>query len=804
MAKKKVKSRQQPQKAKREKPVAAPASGRSPVPMYIGAFVLAVVVGFLINRQSTPPADPGPGSTGQGAGGSGTAEIVAAPELSAEEIHADYAGSESCRDCHEDQFNEWTGSHHQLAERGVSKPLDELAFHPHRTIKHATQTSETKVDNEQFQIVTLGKRDKVEPHAIKRAIGVKPLLQYLVEDKGGRLQAVDLAWDPHKKEWFNVFGDEDRRPGEWGHWTGRGMNWNAMCASCHNTRVLKNYDPIKDTYETKMAEVGVGCESCHGGMKAHVDYQNKHKGDPAKELTDPHFKQFSRDQYTHGCAPCHARRTELTGDYVPGEDFYDHYSLVIPDHTDIFYPDGQVLEEDYEFTSFSSSRMHAGGVRCMDCHNPHSGKLRLQGNLMCMSCHNGANQAMQTAPKIDPIAHSFHKSETEPGGRCVDCHMPLTTYMQRHPRRDHGFTIPDPLLTKQFGIPNACNRCHDDKDTDWALENVEKWYGDKMDRPYRQRAQWVAMAKTNAPGSHLNLINMSNTQTNHLWRAVAVGLMQNFLHEESVREHLLMRITDKHPLVRGTAVLSLEPIASRRDRDGNDTRERAAIRKLLDDPVRKVRIDAAWVLRSTLSTNSPAGRELMRYFTQTGDQPAGRMQQGVFHYDRGRYDLAAESFRQAGLWDTNTAAPHHELAIALSAMQQREKAVEQLRIACAKDPSQAEFRYKLALGLSELNDVRGAARELRATLKIDPAHANAWYNLGLALNQLNQPGEAISALLEAQKHDRVSARAPYARATILAQQKRVEEAREACRLAIKRDPNHQQARILWQQLGGAR
>ena len=108
------------------------------------------------------------------------------------------------------------------------------------------------------------------------------------------------------------------------------------------------------------------------------------------------------------------------------------------------------------------------------------------------------------------------------------------------------------------------------------------------------------------------------------------------------------------------------------------------------------------------------------------------------------------------------------------------------------------------MGLSELNDVRGAARELRATLKIDPAHANAWYNLGLALNQLNQPDEAISALLEAQKHDRVSARAPYARATILAQQKRVEEAREACRLAIKRDPNHQQARILWQQLGGAR
>ena len=47
---------------------------------------------------------------------------------------------------------------------------------------------------------------------------------------------------PRSNEWFNVYGSEDRRPGEWGHWTGRGMNWNSMCATCHNTRLRKNYD----------------------------------------------------------------------------------------------------------------------------------------------------------------------------------------------------------------------------------------------------------------------------------------------------------------------------------------------------------------------------------------------------------------------------------------------------------------------------------------------------------------------------------------------------------------------------------
>ena len=47
--------------------------------------------------------------------------------------------------------------------------------------------------------------------------------------------------------------------------------------------------------------------------------------------------------------------------------------------------------------------------------------------------------------------------------------------------------IPDPLLTKQFNIPNACERCHADKGTDWNLKYVEQWYGDKTNRPYRQR-----------------------------------------------------------------------------------------------------------------------------------------------------------------------------------------------------------------------------------------------------------------------------------------------------------------------------
>jgi hypothetical protein len=222
-----------------------------------------------------------------------------------------------------------------------------------------------------------------------------------------------------------------------------------------------------------MAERSVGCESCHGPMKAHNEWQVANKSRSAK---DPTLKKLSRDQMFHTCAACHSRRGEITGDPKPGDSFFNHHLLSIVDESDLFYADGQVRDEDYEVSAFLGSRMFHKGVRCADCHDFHSAKVRLPGNMMCLSCHGpGATNA----PVINPVTHSHHKvfgfdttgvmtntdlttykpdAIKETGGECVNCHMPQTVYMQRHSRHDHGFTIPDPLLTKQFAIPNRCSQ----------------------------------------------------------------------------------------------------------------------------------------------------------------------------------------------------------------------------------------------------------------------------------------------------------------------------------------------------------
>jgi hypothetical protein len=319
------------------------------------------------------------------------------------QVLAGYAGSGSCKDCHQEEFEAWKVSHHGLAERLPSVSLDKDAFEPARTFQHGSQHTSVSWTNGVFEVEMLRATNSYQTFAVERVIGADPLRQFLVQFSGGRAQTLEAAYDPRRNEWFNVYGSEDRQPGEWGHWSGRGMNWNAMCAGCHNTRARKNYDESSDTYATAMAEISVGCEACHGPLKTHADWQKQYGKSSG---TDPTVPRLARSQVTDNCGFCHARRGELTGDFKPGDAFVDNMRLSTVDATDMFYPDGQVREEDYEYAAFLGSRMHARGVHCVDCHEPHSARTRLPGNWLCLRCHSGSET---NAPAINPSTHSHHQ-----------------------------------------------------------------------------------------------------------------------------------------------------------------------------------------------------------------------------------------------------------------------------------------------------------------------------------------------------------------------------------------------------------
>jgi predicted CXXCH cytochrome family protein len=697
-------------------------------------------------------------------------------------VFAGYGSSPSCKACHEEAYKAWAGSHHALAERLVEPRLDGPAFDPPKEIQHGTQTSKAQIDQGKLQLVTAALEGQKRPFVVDRVLGVDPLRQFLVAAPGGRWQATELVFDPSNSEWFDVYGKEDRQPGEWGHWTGRGMNWNAMCAACHNTRLRKNYREETDSYATSMAEMGVGCESCHGPMADHNAWQARHpnqSGDPTVRTT------IRREEMFSVCGSCHARRAELTGDFKPGDRFLDHYSLTIPDDTDLFYPDGQIREEDYEYNAFLGSRMHAAGVRCADCHEPHSAKTRVSGNNLCYICHAGP---APPAPKIEAATHTHHEPG-EPGDRCVDCHMPQTVYMQRHSRHDHGFTVPDPLLTKELGIPNACGRCHAERTVDWLIAAVDRWYGEKMERPGRRRTRIIARARQGLDGGGAApLAGLLRSETNSYWRASAAGLLRQTVGQPVATGALLGGVGDVDPLVRAMSLRALE-----RPAQAGNPRALEALRSRTNDPVRLVRIDAAWGLHSTIGTNAGAGLDLVNYLRHNADQLAGAMQLGVFHMDRGDLDTAMAYLKRAAQWDTNSAPPHHALAVALSIQGKTEEAVAELRTACRLAPREAEFRFKLGLALNETGKLEEALAALQAAVKLDPQFAQAWYNLGLAYNGTGKSDSALEALVRAESIDQYSPQIPYARATILARLGRRSEARMAAIRALEIQPGYPEA-----------
>jgi tetratricopeptide (TPR) repeat protein len=700
-------------------------------------------------------------------------------------VHAQYGGSESCKSCHEAEYTKWKTSNHGMAERKPNAEMEDPGFVPERSFKHGTQTTELRKVGDAFEVVSLGFGGEKAPYKVERIIGHDPLRQVLVDGGNGRLQAMEACFDPKMREWFDVYGDEDRKPGEWGHWTGRGMVWNQMCASCHNTRVRKNYDEATDSYRTSMAEQSVSCESCHGPMKEHSDWQKLY---PGKKGEDPHLVKWDRNQHTENCAGCHARRGEITGDFKPGDSFWDHYLLTITDQSDTYFPDGQVRDENFEFASFMSSGMQHSGVRCMDCHDMHSGKTILPGNQLCMRCHTAGG--FPNAPPIVAAAHTFHGVEST-GSQCINCHMPQTPYMQRHWRHDHGWTIPDPKLTKDFGVPNACNRCHQDQTTEWALAATEKWYGVRMERPMRHRAQLIAKARQGDVSAMTGLVEVLRTDRIPHWRASAALLLDQWAAEPSVRAALLEQATHEHPLVRNSVIRSLEQVMA-----SGDAETKAVMEKALLDPVRSVRVAAAWALRETLDLNGVAGKDLLHMLHLNSDQPSGQMQLGQFHFSRGEATKAIGHMETAVKWDPNSPPFHHDLALIHSSQGNTAKAIQKLEDAIKLAPNEAQYRYEVGLAYSETGDLGKTVAALNEAVRLAPKFARAWYNLGLALNGMKRADEALVALGKGEAAEPNDPGIPYARATILAQMGRRMEAIMAVDRALEIAPGYGQAQQL--------
>lgn len=701
--------------------------------------------------------------------------------------------AESCAACHRAIVDEWLTSQHANANRLVSDEKDRAAFDPASTLKHGSfATTMSRSGKDRFTFKTVFSNQAPDIYRAEAVIGITPLRQYLVSMPGGRLQTVDVSYDPRSNEWFNAFGDENRQPHEWGFWKNRSMTWNVQCAFCHMTGFEKKYDAPSDSYASTWKAMGISCAQCHNVKQDAIDtthtdtntcpmLESRVVADGLAVVAD-----IPTNRVMDNCASCHSRREELFGTFRAGDNYHDHFRLALPDTPQIFHADGQVLDEDFEYGSFAMSRMGHKGVTCLDCHNPHSGKLTApyEDNSLCLRCHTppGLNGAIA----IDPVQHSFHKPGTV-GSRCVDCHMPVHYYMVRDGRRDHGFTSPDPRLTIEHGIPNACTMCHADKTAEWADDLTVQWYGEKMDqRRSRRRARAVARAQAGDAAIGDEVLALAQTEEIAAWRAALNGLLAGWSSRDDVATYLEHEVTNDHPLVRSSAIRALQG------------RSNILIKHtaLLDDPSALVRIDGAWSGRGAIRPTATTLKELRAYLDNISDQPAGALRQAQFFASSGDTASAEAWATKALLWDP-TEVPHYALGRIQYARGNIAGAASNIAQAALMATNSSEYSFALALLYSETGQTEGGMRWLEETVARDPRFGRAWYNLGLAYSQAKRLDDAVKSLLKAEELMPGSSDPAYALATIYFRRGQWKLAGDAAQRCLDIDPSHPSAQQLY-------
>ncbi len=406
-----------------------------------------------------------------------------------DDVEFTYVGRQSCIQCHQQQAERFSGSHHDLA-MDLATPETVLGDFDDAMLEHYGITSHMFQADGKYWIHTEGPDGEMADFEIKYVFGHDPLQQYMVEFGRGAsmadnevpaVQVLRVSWDTKKKQWFYLSPPDVREklaPDDDLHWTGIAQRWNTMCADCHSTNLKKGFDTKTLTYHTTFSEIDVSCEACHGPGSAHVEMANSKSlfWDRKHGYGLARLKGNDAEPQIQTCAKCHSRRRILTEDFKAGDNFYDHYG------NELFQPqtyfcDGQILDEVYVHGSYLQSKMYHKGIRCTDCHDPHTARLKFEGNKVCTSCHQ------HSAGKYDTPLHHQHQ-EGSRGASCVECHMPETTYMDVDPRRDHSLRVPRPDLSVKYGTPNACTRCH------LELKKVELPQRDQ----FRQYNDWVVAA----------------------------------------------------------------------------------------------------------------------------------------------------------------------------------------------------------------------------------------------------------------------------------------------------------------------
>jgi len=729
-------------------------------PVTIGVLLLAVAgIGWFLLSSSPTPIQSAPVAT-PALPPAKPQPVVAAP--------ANMVDEQQCQGCHSQQVKDWQGSHHQLAMQPANAETM-LGDFKNVTFKAEKETTVFSRKGDEFWVNTPGIDGKNADFKVAYTFGIAPLQQYLIEVGESRLQALGVAWDTEKHRWFHLYPGQGVNFKDPLHWSKPSQNANFMCVECHTTGFKRNFDSAKNTFDSQWNSLGVGCQACHGPASNHLEWTAK-KGDLIHSGFAVDLKDKNATVEIETCARCHSRRAPLGDGFTVGKRLMDDY-LPSTLTRELYALDGKIKDEVFEHGSFAQSKMFDKGVRCSNCHNPHSAEPVAPGNGVCLQCHNSAGKTAVEgvdgkglqAKNYDAVEHTRH-AMGQPGAQCIDCHMPGKFYMGNDFRHDHSFSIPNPERAKKLGTPDACLTCHQGKAGDRITEQFKLWNtaSTAAQAPRYDESLWLI--RNGQPGAAQALYEqLQRSNLPAIQRATLLAELPLYPSEQALK--LASKdLSNPAPQVRESAVRAISAFLPPPERA-------PLLTPLLSDPVKAVRIavarDLLSLARNGLGTaqdnwnaaiaeyeavqkhlleRAEANLNLAMLYQANGrsSEVEGMLRTALkrdpafypaqvtlvqWLEANGRGQEAQTLLLQSLKEHPDAALLQHTQGLSLVRAGKSAQAMPFLRNAARLEPQSAQFGYVLAVALHDSGAVDQACEELERLLKLQPANRNARLSL---------------------------------------------------------------------------
>ncbi|MFT4690174.1 MAG: hypothetical protein ACJASX_000085 [Limisphaerales bacterium] len=513
--------------------------------------------------------------------------------------HEGYAGSDSCRDCHEHNHKTWFASWHRTMTQEAD--LDKIVGN----FDNVSVTNQGGVHVDLFkrdgrawfrknynEIMFLGPRRPRKEFPIVMMTGSHNMQIYWYPTGRARtLGMMPVVYLREEERWIPRTSAFLQPPDE-GHYSGEIGRWNHTCLKCHSTNPDPRYDADGErrSYETQVSEFGITCEACHGPGSAHVQIHSapdkSSVADLVDRIVDP--ANLSHERSSQVCGNCHSVNHVLDKsiewrDFKPGDDL-DATRIVEdgspPDGSEdyvgeegeegeqkdaTFWSDGMVRVSGREYNGLRISACHtAGTMSCVSCHSMHQAKDDLrppkewandqlqpdkQGDQGCIQCHD--------AKKFADQSHTHHLPGSN-GSSCYNCHMPHTTYGLLKAIRSHTIKSPNVRETLAANRPTACNLCHLDKTLAWTSKHLHDWYGHDQPELTAEHREVATVALLALKGD----AGLRALMAWHMSWAPAVAASDA---EQWVQPYLSLLLQDPYDAVRYIAGRSLKTFSSHAD-----------------------------------------------------------------------------------------------------------------------------------------------------------------------------------------------------------------------------------------------